>query len=84
MHEIVTGKMSVEEARRVYAENMMGYTMGRPAPYAERLQFAPPEGGTADPDENMGITPAVRQAAGKLKDLMTGRDDRKSYEPGER
>jgi hypothetical protein len=30
MHEIVTGKRTVEEAREVYAENMAGYTMGRP------------------------------------------------------
>lgn len=37
MHEIVTGKRTVEEAREVYAENMTGYTTGRPAPYAERL-----------------------------------------------
>lgn len=84
MHEIVTGKMSVEEARKVYAENMLGYTMGRPAPYAERLQFAPPAGGTEDPDEDMGLAPAARQAAGRLKDLVTGGADRKSHEPGER
>ncbi len=39
MHEIVTGKRSVEEARKVYAENMAAYTMGRTAPYAEQFLF---------------------------------------------
>lgn len=32
MHEIVTGRMTVEEARKGYAESMMAYTMGRSAP----------------------------------------------------
>lgn len=72
MHEIVVGNMTVEEARKAYADSMMAYTMGRSAPYAERLQFTPPRGGTEDPDEDMGITPIVRQAAGKVKDMLTG------------
>jgi hypothetical protein len=84
MHETVIGRMSVEEARKVYAESMIGYTMGGPAPYAERLQFALPQEGTEDPDEDMGMTPAVRQAAGRLKDLVTGGGDREPHEPGER
>ena len=72
MHEIVSGQRNVEEAREVYAENMAAYTMGRPAPYAERLLFAVPQGGTEDPDEGMGVGPMARQAAGKVKDLLTG------------
>lgn len=72
MHEIVTGRMTVEAARKAYAESMMAYTMGRPAPFAERLQFALPQGGTEDPDEDMGLAPIVHQAAGKLKDMLTG------------
>jgi hypothetical protein len=51
---------------------MMAYTMGRPAPYAEKLQFPVARGGTEDPDEGMGIAPVVRQAAGKIKDVLTG------------
>ena len=74
MHEIVKGKLTVEEARKAYAETMMGYTMGRPAPYAERLQFAPPQTGTEDPDEDMGMGPMVRQAAGKIGDVLKGND----------
>lgn len=45
MHEIV-GQRSVDEAQQVYAETMAAYTMGRPTPYAERLLFAVPQGGT--------------------------------------
>ena len=80
MHEIVTGKRTVEEAREVYAENMAGYTMGRPAPYAERLLFSVPQGGTEDPDEGMGMTPVLKQAAGKVKDVLTGHE----HEPTDR
>jgi hypothetical protein len=80
MHEIVIGKRTVEEAREVYAENMMGYTMGRPAPYAERLLFPVPRGGTEDPDEGMGVTPLLKQAVGKVKDVLTGHD----HEPTDR
>ena len=80
MHEIVTGKRTVEEAREVYAANVAGYTMGRPAPYAERLLFPVPQGGTEDPDEGMGVTPIVKQAAGKVKDMITGH----AHEPSDR
>ena len=80
MHEIVIGKRTVEEAREVYAENMMGYTMGRPAPYAERLLFPVPRGGTEDPDEGMGMAPMLKQAAGKVKDVVTGH----AHEPTDR
>lgn len=72
MHEIVTGKRNVDEARKVYAENMAGYTMGRPAPYAERLLFPVPSGGTEDPDESNMAGPALHQAIGKIKDIVTG------------
>ncbi|MBW3571283.1 MAG: hypothetical protein KY467_09265 [Gemmatimonadetes bacterium] len=74
MHDIVTGAKTVEQARAVYAENMAAYMMGRSAPLAERLLFEVPQGGTEDPDEsNMGGA-TVRQAAGKVKDVITGRD----------
>ncbi len=79
MHEIVTGMRSVEAAREVYAENMAAYTMGRPAPYAERFLFPVPQGGTEDPDEGMGVGPMARQAASKLKDLLTGSEEGPSH-----
>lgn len=72
MHEIVTGTKGLEEARKVYAESMAAYTMGRAAPYAERLLFVIHGEGTQDPDESMMAGAMVHQAAGKLKDLVTG------------
>ena len=72
MHEIVNGQRSVEAAREVYAENMAAYTLGRPAPYAERLLFAVPQAGTEDPDESMIAGAIARQTVGKVKDLLTG------------
>ncbi len=75
MHEIVTGQKSVEEARKVYAENMAAYTMGRSAPYAEQLLFVMPQGGTEDADESMMAAAVVRQAVGKVKDLLTGSEE---------
>ncbi len=72
MHDIVTGKTSVEEARKTYAENMAAYTMGRSAPYAERFQFNVPQGGTEDPDESMIGGAMARHTLGKVKDVLTG------------
>jgi len=73
MHDIVTGKTNVEDAREIYAENMVAFTMGRPTPYCERFEFEVPEGGTEDPDEAViGAGAVVRQTAGKLKDAVTG------------
>jgi len=78
MHEIVTGQRSVEEARKVYAENMVAYTLGRSAPYAEQFLFAVPQGGTEDPDESMIAGALARQTAGKVKDLLTGSEEEPS------
>ncbi|MGH7639012.1 MAG: hypothetical protein ACREOK_15285 [Gemmatimonadaceae bacterium] len=72
MHEIVTGQKAVDEAREAYAESLTAYTMGRPAPHSERLLFDVPSRGSEDPDEDMGMAPMVRQAAGKVKDALTG------------
>jgi len=41
VHEIVTGKRTVEEARKTAAENTIAYNLGRSAPYAEELLFVP-------------------------------------------
>lgn len=75
MHEIVTGKRSVEDARETYAQNMVGYTMGREAPHAERLLFDVASGGTEDPDEPNAGGAMVGQAMGKLKDAFTGGEE---------
>ena len=70
MHEIVTGKRTVEEAREAYAEQMSAYMLGRPAPYAERLLFEPPQGGTADPDEANIPSHMLNQMKEKAQDVF--------------
>jgi hypothetical protein len=72
VHEIVTGKRSVEDARETSSQHTVAYNLGRSAPYAERLQFEVPEGGTEDLDEPMIAGPILQQAAGKVKDIVTG------------
>lgn len=72
MHEIVTGKKTVDEARHAYAEQVSAYLMGRPAPYAERLLFDPPKGGTMDPDEGLIAPHMANQMKEKTKDLFFG------------
>ena len=70
MHDLVTGKTTVEDARKTYAETLSAYTLGRSAPYAERLQFDVPSGGTEDPDEpNIGGS-MVHQTLEKVKDVL--------------
>jgi hypothetical protein len=70
MHEIVTGKRTVEEGRAAYAEQMSAYMLGRSAPYAERLLFDPPNGGTADPDEANMTPHMLNQIKEKVKDAF--------------
>ena len=72
VHEIVTGKRSVDDARETTAENTAAYNLGRNAPYAERLLFEVPDGGTEDLDKTTIGGAAVKQAAGKVKDLLPG------------
>jgi hypothetical protein len=72
VHEIVTGKRTVEEARKTSVESTVAYNMGRSAPYAERLLFEVPRGGTEDLDESMISGAILRQAGGKIKDVVTG------------
>jgi hypothetical protein len=86
-HELVTGKRTVGEAREISTQNTVAYNLGRSAPYAERLLFEVPQGGTQDLDESMVGGALVQQVVGKIKDVVTGhRDeatDRRSSE-GER
>ncbi len=77
MHEIATGQKTVEEAREAYASQMSAYLLGRPAPYAERLLFDPPNGGTVDPDEAV-LAPQMEQVKEKAKDMFFGSGDQRS------
>lgn len=53
MHDIVTGKRTVEDARRYYAKEFLDFRRKKPTPYMERLQFSPPSNEAADPDERI-------------------------------
>jgi len=71
VHELVTGKRTVEEARHTSEQNTVAYNAGREAPYAERLLFEIPQGGTEDLDESHLSGALLQQAVGKLKDALT-------------
>ncbi len=75
MHDIVSGRTSVDEARKRYTEEASAYAMNRPAPYTEKLQFEPPQGETADPDEAMMAGSMMNQAVEKAKDVLGGDKD---------
>lgn len=75
MNEIVTGKLSAEKAREVYSEQTAAYVMNRPAPYAEKLQFELPSGGTADTDHVTIAGAILHQAGEKIKDTL-GREEK--------
>ncbi len=49
-NDIVTGKRSVEDARKTYGEQVMLMKAGRPGPYVQRLLFTPPMGRSSDTD----------------------------------
>ena len=59
-NEIVTGKRTVADSRRVYGAQIMEMKAMRPAPYTEKLMFAPMMN-TNDPDQSVSaaMTPAM-------------------------
>ena len=75
VHEIVTGKRTYEEARRISQESTVAYNLGRSAPYAERLLFDVPQGGTEDLDKSEISGAILRQTGGKIKDVLTGEEE---------
>ena len=50
-HDIITDKLSVEEARKMYAETAAAAMQGKMHPYVQGLQFNIAKGDTADPDK---------------------------------
>jgi hypothetical protein len=72
LHDLVTGKATVESAREKYAEEASAHMMDRPAPYTERLLFKTSEGDTADLDEAIIGEAMMHQAAEKAKDVFRG------------
>jgi hypothetical protein len=68
--EIIQGRRTVDDARRMYAETAAAFVIGRTAPYAEGLRFDPPTGHSADPDESIISMPMAHQAVEKVKDVF--------------
>lgn len=68
--EILQGRRTVEDARRLYGETAAAFVMGRPAPYAEKLLFTSPVEDTADPDESVISQSMAHQAVEKVKDVF--------------
>ncbi len=50
-NDIVTGKRSVADARKFYAETAMAFMKGQASPYTQGLQFQVPKGNVGDPDQ---------------------------------
>jgi hypothetical protein len=50
MHDIVTDKKNVEQARDYYAKEFADYRRKKPTPYMKELRFTPSDGDAADPD----------------------------------
>jgi hypothetical protein len=75
VHELVTGKRTVQEARHASEQSTVAYNAGRQAPYTERLLFEVPQGGTEDPDQSHLSGAVLQQAVGKLKDALTGGEE---------
>jgi hypothetical protein len=70
MNDIVTGKLSVEEARDKYCEVFSAFMMNRPAPYAEKLQFEISKEEKYDTDVVMIADEMVEQAIEKVNDIV--------------
>ena len=71
MHDIVTGKLTAEEARHEMGEQTAAWLLNRKAPYAEGVQFAAPsESTTGHRDEPVMKEPTLRQGVEKVKDLL--------------
>lgn len=70
MHEIVTGRLSAQQAKKRQAEVESDFMLGRPAPLTERLQFPLPRKNTADPDRSNMTKPLMRRAGRKMKEQL--------------
>lgn len=59
-HDIIEGKLSVEEARTSYAENVKKLMNGEKPDYTQEFQFELPTGEVADPG-----TPIINKSSGR-------------------
>jgi hypothetical protein len=62
MHDIVTGRRDVEDARQCYAQEFLDARRGRPTPYMGKLRFTPNAREAADPDDRVLSDDQLEQA----------------------
>lgn len=65
-HEVITGDRSVQEARKIYGEQIVAMASGEPAPLTAELRF--------EPQENAGFedkTTLAESTVQKVKEMMT-------------
>jgi hypothetical protein len=53
MHDVVTGRRTVEQARQYYAKEFLDYRRKKPTPYMQELRFQLGAADSADPDERV-------------------------------
>ncbi|SDK37737.1 hypothetical protein [Sediminibacillus albus] len=75
MNDIVTDKLSVEEARDKYCEVTSAFMMNRPAPYAEKLQFDVSRKEQYDTDVVMIADEMAEQAKKKINEIGDNNTD---------
>lgn len=78
-HEIITGKRSMEEAKKEYGEQIVAFALGKPAPLTKGLSFEPPKR-AGDPGE---VTLA-EETVEKVKTAMKQKDQKGNASAGSR
>lgn len=73
-HDIVTGKMTVEQARQAFGENVQQDVMGKHPAYVEKLQFTPAVASTAAFSDKPVIPGAPVRAADPNDALRSSSD----------
>lgn len=68
MHEIATGKMTVDEAKKEYAEAMSAHIMNRPSKYAQGIVFELPKENTNDLDDANVADAMLKETMKKVED----------------
>ena len=64
-YDIISGKRSVDDARRYYAQEFLNYRKKAPTPYMKGLKFEPRS--SADPDDRILSDEEVRRAVAEGK-----------------
>ncbi|MER9838651.1 hypothetical protein NKJ28_27385 [Mesorhizobium sp. M0145] len=70
MHDIVTGKKSVEQARDYYAKEFVDFRRKKPTPYMEKLQFALPTAAPSIPTSACYRMKTLNRPSGKARSAI--------------